>query len=408
MTSVAHAVREVLGDGALERDSGGLPRAVPDSTEAMARLLALADLRDWTLRIEGAGGWQPADAPADLAVSTRGLGRVLQVSPADLVATVQGGVPLDMLHRELATHHMWLAIDPPGRPGRSLGSTLATATSGPLRQGFGPVRDHVLGMAVVTGSGRVVRSGGKVVKNVAGFDLGKLHVGGFGAFGVMTEFHLRLRALPQQDTTLLARGSRDACTAAGRAITEAGILVHALELLSPAVAAESGWVLAARLTGTPGGVAADATALRNLASELDWSELRPDRAPAFWHLASRAMLGGATSFRLGALQPGLDELLDLLEATVGLGLVSAGAGSAGGARWSGDTDAATLRTLRRSMSAMEVPLTLERAPWALRHAVGHFGAWRAGVAPLVGRLREAFDPGTRFAVPLDGEGDPTS
>lgn len=403
MTVVADAVRELLGAQAVERDASGFPRAVPDSTEQVARLLALAHARNWTLRIEGHGGWLPTDAPADLAVSTRGLTRVVEVAPADLVATVEAGVPMDVLRRELAARHMWLALDPPGRPDRSLGSVMATGTSGPLRQGFGPNRDHVLGMTVVTGDGRVVRSGGRVVKNVAGYDLGKLHIGGFGGFGIMTEYHLRLRAVPAADVTLLARGSRDACTAAGRAVTEARSIVHALELLSPAVAAGPDWVLAARIVGTSEGVAAEAHALRIATADIAWSELAADKAPAFWHLTARAMQGGAVTLRLGVLQPGLDELLDLVSATVGEGLVCAGAGSAGGVRWSGDVAADLLLDMRQQVTSQEIPLTLERAPWPLRRAVGHFGAWRAGVGPLVGHLRDTFDPGTRFRVALDRE-----
>ena len=93
--------------------------------------------------------------------------------------------------RALAAQRLWLAIDPPGRPERSVGSVAATATAGPLREGFGPVRDHVLGCTVVTGDGRIVRAGGRVVKNVAGFDLAKLHVGGFGAFGITTSASAR-------------------------------------------------------------------------------------------------------------------------------------------------------------------------------------------------------------------------
>lgn len=404
-STVSDAVREALGEQALEHDASGLPRAVPDSTEQVARLLALAHARHWTLRVEGHGAWLPADAPADLAVSTRGLTRVVDIAPADLVATVEAGVPLDALQRELAARQMWFAFDTPGRPERSLGSAAATGTSGPLRQGFGPIRDHVLGMTVVTGDGRVVRSGGRVVKNVAGYDLGKLHIGGFGGFGIMTEFHLRLRAVPQADLTLLARGSRDACTAAGRAITEQRIVAHALELLSPAVAAEAGWVLAARLVGTADGVAAEAAAIRNAAPDLAWTDLPEGRAPAFWHLTLRAILGGSVTVRLGALQPGLDEVLDLVGETLGEGLVTAGAGSAGGVRWSGEAGADTLRELRLRLTVQEVPLTLERAPWPLRRAVGHFGAWRAGVGQLVGRLRDTFDPGSRFRVALDAEGE---
>ena len=134
---------------------------------------------------------------------------------------------------------MWLALDPPGRPERTVGSIAATATVGPLRAGYGPVRDHLLGCEVVTGEGRVIRPGGTVVKNVAGYDLTRLQVGGFGAFGVLTVLHLRLRARPSADTTLLARGPRDDLTRWARDLAEAGVRPAALEMVSPAVAAEA-------------------------------------------------------------------------------------------------------------------------------------------------------------------------
>src|SRR6185437_3809939 len=184
------------------------------------------------------------------AVSTRALDQVTSVSPADLVTTVQAGTTLETLRRRLADEGMWLAIDPPGRPERSLGSIIATATSGPLRHGFGPVRDHVLGCTVATGDGRLVKAGGRVVKNVAGYDLTKLQVGGFGGFGIIAEAHLRLRALPRADVTLVARGTRDALSSAGRDVMAAELVPAALELLSPALAAEPDWVLAARFLGT--------------------------------------------------------------------------------------------------------------------------------------------------------------
>ena len=101
----------------------------------------------------GGRGCAP-DAPADLVVSTRALEQIVSVSPADLVATVQAGASLEALRRRLADYGMWLAIDPPGRPERSIGSVIATATAGPLRHGYGPVRDHVLGCTVATGDGQ--------------------------------------------------------------------------------------------------------------------------------------------------------------------------------------------------------------------------------------------------------------
>jgi glycolate oxidase FAD binding subunit len=400
--SLLAQLRDALGPDAIERDPHGLPRAVPDSTDAVAQVVGLAHEHGWRVRVEGRATWLAADAPADLALSTRALDSVDFVSPADLVAGVRAGVPLELLRRRLGDDGMWLALDPPGRPERSIGSVLATATAGPLRQGFGPVRDHVLGLTVVTGEGRVVRPGGRVVKNVAGFDLTKLEVGGFGAFGIITECTLRLRAVPRADRTLIARGPRDHLTSLARALTSSRLSLSTVELVSPTVAAEPDWVLAVRLLGTDEGVAAE-TGRLEAASDLPWTPLAHERAAAFWHLTARAVLGGPVTIRLGALQDGLDDTLDLVAGVLDEGLVSAGAGSVGGLRWSGEANVAALRSLRRTTAAREIPMTIERAPWDLRHALGHFGAYREGVSQLVGRLRSTFDPASVFSVALEAE-----
>ena len=393
-------LRALLGTSGVEREADGLPRATPDSTDALAHVCHLAHEEGWRVRVEGQGTWLPADAPADLALSTRALDQVQSVSPADLIATVQAGAPLEQLRRRLGDYGMWLPLDPPGRPDRSIGSVLATGTAGPLRLGFGPVRDHVLGCTVVTGDGRIVRAGGRVVKNVAGYDVTKLHVGGFGGFGVITEVHLRLRALPRADVTLTARGVRDDLSAAGRALIEAGLGPSALELFSPALAADSDWVLGVRLTGTDAAVEADARRIHS-ASELEWQLLEPDRSAAFWGLASRAIVGGPITLRLGVLPDGLDETLDLVTHDLSEGLISAGT-AAGGLRWTGNASPDHLRAVRRAAAAREIPMTVERAPWAVRREIGHFGAYREGVGQLVSQLRESFDPRGTLQVALEG------
>jgi FAD/FMN-containing dehydrogenase len=393
-------LRALLGTTGVERESQGIPRATPESPDALSLVCRLAHEEGWKIRVEGRSTWLAPDAPADLVVSTRGLEQVVSVSPADLVATVQGGTPLEVLRRRLADYGMWLALDPPGRPERSIGSVVATATAGPLRHGFGPVRDHVLGCSVATGDGRLVNAGGKVVKNVAGYDLTKLQVGGFGGFGIIAEVHLRLRALPRADVTLIARGARDALTSAARDLMAANLLPAALELLSPALAAESDWILAARFVGTEAAVQAD---VRRLGSqgELNWVQLPAERTAAFWSVAARGSLGGPITLRLGVLGDGVDEAIDLLAHDLDEGLVSAGAGQ-GMIRWTGDASLERLRSLRRAAASREIPMTLERAPWALRRALGHFGAYREGVGRIVGRLRGTFDPGQCLNVALEG------
>ena len=393
-------LRALLGTSGVERDADGLPRATPDTPDSLSLVCRLAHEEGWKIRVEGHASWLPPDAPADLAVSTRALDQVLSVSPADLVATVQAGTPMEALRRRLADEGMWLALDPPGRPERTLGSVVATATAGPLRHGFGPVRDHILGCTVATGDGRLVKAGGRVVKNVAGYDLTKLQVGGFGGFGIIAEVHLRLRALPRADVTLLARGPRDTLTSAARDLVAAQLLPGALELLSPALGADADWVLAARFVGTDAAVQSD---VRRLASvgDLAWTPLPADRTAAFWGLVARGSLGGPVTLRLGVLGGGIDDTLDILAHDLDEGLVSAGAG-AGMIRWTGDAPVERLRALRRAAAAREIPMTLERASWPVRRALGHFGAYREGVGQLVGRLRDTFDPGQCLSVALEG------
>ncbi|MEO8138484.1 MAG: FAD-binding oxidoreductase [Gemmatimonadota bacterium] len=398
--AVFDRLRTLLGPEGVERGPHGLPRAVPESDDALALVCQAAQQEGWRLRVEGRASWLAPDAPADFALSTRGIDRMVRVSPDDLIATVQAGMQLDVLRAALQTHRLWLALDPPGRPDRTIGSVVATGTAGPLRQGYGPVRDHVLGCTVATADGRLVDAGGRVVKNVAGYDLTKLHVGGFGGFGVITELHLRLRAQPATDLTLVVRGGRHALSGAGYRAVLAQIGFASLELLSPALAALPEWILAARLVGTADGVETEATRLQS-ESGVGWERLSPERALAFWSLVARAPLGGAVSIRLGALLDGIDDATDLVAELLDDGLVSAGLGS-GMIRWAGDASTDALRALRRRAAEREVPVTLERAPWATRRAVGHFGAYREGVGQLVGRLRETFDPKGLIAVALEG------
>ena len=394
-------LRHALGEAAVERDPAGILRALPDSTAAVAIVCGLAHEQGWRIRIEGHGTWMPSDAPADLALSTRRLNRVLEVAPADLVATAEAGVAMAALDRALADRGAWLPLDPPGHPERSIGSVIATGTAGPLRHGHGPVRDHILGGTIVTGDGRVITAGGRVVKNVAGYDLTRLQVGGFGAFGVVTQVHLRLRARPEARVALLARGDRDLLTRQARALMEEQLAAATLELFSPAPGEGPHWSLLLELIGTGAGVEAEVgrAAAR---SEVTWTRLSPDRANRFRDSAAVASLAVPTTFRIGVLPDGLDEMLDLLQARLGFGVIAAGAGR-GSLRWSGEPTLDALRAVRHVAAEREIPLTLERAPWDLRRAFGHFGLYREGVGPLVSRLRSTFDPDPTFAVALEAD-----
>jgi glycolate oxidase FAD binding subunit len=402
--TILEKVTALLGEGAvLEAGTDRVPRIAPGSPDAVALLLGTAHHEGWRVRTEGTGTWLPSDAPADLALTTRRLDRVPAVEPQDLTATAEAGIGLDQLRQQLADRGAWLAMDPPGLGGRTLGSIVATATAGPLRQGFGPVKDHLLGVTFVTGDGRMVQSGGRVMKNVAGYDLTRLQAGGFGAFGVIVLVHLRLRALPRADVTHLLEGSRDELTQLAEDIAAAGLTPAALELVSPALARRDGWVLAVRLVGSPTLVAADEAGLGAATGGGGrFTALRAEEAHGFWMRLAEGLAIRPVTFRTGGVPAASDELLDLLQHQLGDEWISASP-AAGAIRWSGDTTVDRLQRLRRTLAALEVPLTLERAPWAVRHAVGHFGAYREGAGPLVAGLRRTFDPGGTLVVATDGE-----
>ncbi|HVE39493.1 MAG TPA: FAD-binding oxidoreductase [Planctomycetota bacterium] len=132
--------------------------------------------------------------PAEI-VGMRKLSKITAYEPGDLVVTVQAGAKLTEVQAELAKRNQWLPIDPPYADA-TIGGILATNSSGPRRYGYGTLRDHLLGTRTVGADGVVTRSGGRVVKNVTGFDLHKLHVGAFGSLGIVTEASFKLRPRP--------------------------------------------------------------------------------------------------------------------------------------------------------------------------------------------------------------------
>jgi glycolate oxidase FAD binding subunit len=138
----------------------------------------------------------PAAAESAQTVCLRNLRKITSYEPGDLVVTVQAGARLTDLQAELAKHDQWLPIDPP-HADATIGGILATNSSGPRRFAYGTMRDHLLGMRVMGEKGSLTRSGGRVVKNVTGFDLHKLHIGTLGSLGIITEANFKLRPRPE-------------------------------------------------------------------------------------------------------------------------------------------------------------------------------------------------------------------
>ncbi len=399
--SIEQRLRALMGPEALiDSDDSGHPVVAPRTTDACSLVLETANAEGWRVRLAGNGTWSNQDGPADLTLSSRGLADVEDVCAPDLVATVQAGVDRESLRLALADQGAWWPVDPPGTR-RTVGSVVATATSGPMRSGFGGIRDHVLGLTVVTADGRVVQCGGRVVKNVAGFDLTKLATGSFGAFGFITRVHLRLRTIPRADLTLVTEGGRDALIQMAQEILAAGFTPPVLELMSPAVAGGRQWLLAVRLIGSDPSVTADRAGVKG-AGSATWTEHTAHDAAEFWDSASVHPVQHPVTIRMGTVITDLDRALDLVAHHLDDESITASI-AAGVVRWSGAAATDRLQLLRHNAAQIEMPITIERAPWSVRYALGHFGAYREGVGRLMGSLRNTFDPNHTLVTALGAE-----
>jgi glycolate oxidase FAD binding subunit len=186
------------------------------SLEEAAVFLAAADAEGRRLRI-GDG------------LTTEGLDRILEHEAGDLTCTVESGIRLSTLNAELAARGQRLSLDPPGDP--TIGALLATNVSGPLRHRFGAPRDLVLGVTLVLADGTVANAGGKVVKNVAGYDLGRLVCGSQGRLALIARVSFRLHPIPKASRTLVVEGAATSTTV--RTLLGSQVEPSALDLLHP-------------------------------------------------------------------------------------------------------------------------------------------------------------------------------
>ena len=206
----------------------------PGSVEEVCAVVTLA-AESGTVVIPWGGGTAATSgtppAEAGVVLGLRRLDRVLEHEPGDLTATAQAGTTLARLQSALRDRGQWVSLDPPDADRATIGGVIAANASGPRRHLYGTARDLLIGLTVVTADGAVVRGGGKVVKNVAGYDLPKLFVGSAGTLGVIVDVTLRLRPLPDVERFVGARFERlkDLGTAV-RAIMGSDLIPNAIEL----------------------------------------------------------------------------------------------------------------------------------------------------------------------------------
>jgi glycolate oxidase FAD binding subunit len=345
--------------------------ASPSTPEELAGALrSAADAGEAVIPVGGGRVLGLGDVPErfDVALSTRGLSRIIEASQADLTLTVEAGATLEEVDEALRPLGQQLPLDPPAGPGHTVGGVLATGLSGPLRQRFGSPRDFLIGLRVALPDGRLAASGGRVVKNVSGYDMNKLHLGALGSLGVIVAASFKVFPRPHEEVTLSVSGPADPWAEAGRA----------LDLAEPALAVEldsSGRVLA-RLGGS-------GTALARQASELGWQEADP----GVWDEPRRRGDLSESWARISVPPRHLRSVLEGLPA----GASWWGSPGVGVAHWTGSPAAEEVVAARAAAERCGGSLVLVAAPPDLKRQVG---AWGSDPATLewMRRLRSAFDP----------------
>lgn len=244
-----------------------VPQAVvePANADEVAEVLRAASADDIALVVRGGGskiGWGPAARRCDAILSTRALDRIVEYEPGDMTCVVEAGLTLDALQEHLrsnTTYRQALMLDPPGTDA-SIGGIVATNAAGPRRTRYGTPRDLLLGVRYVTGDGLAAHAGGKVVKNVAGYDVAKLLSGSLGTLAVITETAWKLHPIPEAlRTVVIDVADSDALGRLCHALRRAPVTPTAVEVAWPE------GVLLVRIESTPAGADAQAAHVVDLA-----------------------------------------------------------------------------------------------------------------------------------------------
>ena len=403
---VLDALRKACGEGRARRaeDSdavaGVLPRFVasPASSREAADLVAAAAQHDLTVVARGAGtklGWGLPPTRVDLVVETTGLSGVVEHVAGDLVCVVRAGTLVTELQQQLAGSGQQLALDSP-LPGATIGGTVAVSTSGPRRLLYGTMRDLLIGVTFVRADGVLAKAGGKVVKNVAGYDFGKLLTGSYGTLGLLTEVVVRLHPRPAaaRVVTVQAGDHRQAARVLTR-VLGSQLVPSAVEVERSGDAPVTVTVL---LEGIEKGVDARAQAALGL---LGADAVMSGDLPAGF--TDLPFAGDGTGLKVTTTISGVPDVLrSARDLSAELSTAVVVRGSAMGVLHAGlpagtppDTVAAVVDRLRTTAARYGGSLTVLTAPAEVRAAVDMWGPVPG--LELMRRVKDEMDPGHRLA-----------
>jgi glycolate oxidase FAD binding subunit len=381
---------------------GLLPSNVmlPDDAEDAARGLRLCDLTPAAVVVWGGGTQMRLGAPPrkyEIALSTERMTRLLEYEPADLTCRVEAGIRLSDLQSALRAQGQRLPLDPPHPERATAGGMVAANSNGLGRARYGTVRDWVIGIAVAYPSGKVARAGGKVVKNVAGYDLMKLHIGALGTLGVVAEVNFKVQTQPEAEATVLAHYDAPApALEAGIKLARqylapaAAIVLDRLALGDCGVTAEGAWTLALKFDGYAREVDAAAAQAVGILREAGGRVEERDLPSAFWDAARDWSAPEDESVLLRAIVALTASPLLLAAVPPDAQVIAQPASGVVDVRLPAPSAASALSRLRSATGA-EGQVVVAAAPAAAKQGLDIWGPPPPGF-PIMRALKQALDP----------------
>jgi glycolate oxidase FAD binding subunit len=379
-----HAGTDTAGNFAVE---GMSPQVVvsPAIYEEIAAVLARANTQHLGVIPFGGGSTMHlGNVPAryDIALDMSRLNAVVEYEPADLTVTCQAGITFAALQARLAEAGQTLPLGPFPDPRTTIGGILAANRIGAYTHGYGRPRDVTIGMRIATADGRIARAGGGVVKNVAGYDMSKLHIGALGTLGVIVEATFKVAPLPAAEASCSYRMARveDACKMAA-AIQRAGLSVRAIEIVVERDACD----VTLDIAGSPNAVKRSGEDVRAMASSYA-------AAPSDEHPSFPAPLGGSGVIcRFGVLPETVPELAEALrDHDLRPAIVAWPTAGIVFASWDAAADESSLLSEIRALSR-EATMVIERCGLETKSRIDVFGPPPPSF-PLMRAIKQQFDP----------------
>lgn len=379
----------------------------PKTAEELAQVMTQSHRKNWRVLPCGSGSklsWGGIGKEVDLLVSTERLNRVIEHAVGDLTVTVEAGVKFSDLQEILLKTNQFLPLEPAYPQDATIGGMIATADSGSLRQRYGGVRDMLLGISLVRSDGQIAKAGGRVVKNVAGYDLMKLFTGSYGTLGILTEVTLRLYPLTQASASVVLTGDMEAISSATKTLLASSLTPTAIDLLSNKLVTQmhlgQGMGLIVRFQSITEAVKEQSARLLevgqklglqgNLSENVEESHLWQLLPEQIWKVPQKPGIVCKIGVLPNAAVSTLNHL-ETLTSSTGLGLIHAGSGL-GLLRFDAEkVTAKIIGEMRSYCNSQKGFLTVLEAPIALKQKLDVWG-YNGNALNIMRQIKQQFDP----------------